>query len=466
MRFAASFLVPLLCLVNNARGSKSKPNIVFIFTDDQDYRHGSLDTQEAIQKHLVAEGTLFTNQYATIAVCCPSRVSLMRGQLAHNTNNTAISAPGGGYHKFVAAQEDGNYLPHWLKNAGYKAEYIGKLFNGNNLLNYSPAPKGWSHIDVLLDPYINKHNSVVMSENGKKPKWYRNYQQTDVIRIKALDRLEKLAKKDDPFFLMIAPTAPHVEGLTGPPTPPSRYLDSFPNATVSRTPNFNPANEFQQGKPSWLKHLPKLNDTQENDIDHLFRRRLDSLRGVDDIVEDVVEKLKKHKLLENTYRGSLRVDEPCQLHKPRYQEGQVKAQCPPASYKILRRVNMSRPLECPSADQEVDQKANSEEIESLEDALHPSYDAFFDSFPLVTIEECMGYQLASNERPFCPEIAESGLGLEHRASTDNFDPIEPAPILAIPGNPARGGGWEHRHATLKMLLGDARELTDDEINNA
>lgn len=71
-----------------------RPNIVFIFTDDQDYHHNSLDHMPALQEHLVGKGTEFTNHYATIAVCCPSRVSLMRGQAAHNTNNTAVAAPG------------------------------------------------------------------------------------------------------------------------------------------------------------------------------------------------------------------------------------------------------------------------------------------------------------------------------------------------------------------------------------
>ncbi|KAM0438472.1 hypothetical protein ACHAPT_001221 [Fusarium lateritium] len=162
-----------------------KPNIVFIFTDDQDRMHGSLDSQKAVQKHLVDKGISFTNHYATVAVCCPSRVSLMRGQAAHNTNNTNIKTPGGGYPKFVISGENEDYLPHWLVQAGYKAEYLGKLFNGNSLLNYSLAPGGWSHIDLLLEPYINNVNTVVMSENGARPKWYRNWQQTDVLRIKA-----------------------------------------------------------------------------------------------------------------------------------------------------------------------------------------------------------------------------------------------------------------------------------------
>lgn len=69
-----------------AKGSSGdKPNFVFIFTDDQDSQLDSLDYMPNLQKHLVKEGTLYENHYATIAVCCPSRVSLLRGQYAHNT---------------------------------------------------------------------------------------------------------------------------------------------------------------------------------------------------------------------------------------------------------------------------------------------------------------------------------------------------------------------------------------------
>lgn len=72
-----------LCLISLGRAEK--PNIVFIFTDDQDYQLNSLDYMPHVQKHLVEKGTTFRNHYATVSLCCPSRVSLLRGQYAHNT---------------------------------------------------------------------------------------------------------------------------------------------------------------------------------------------------------------------------------------------------------------------------------------------------------------------------------------------------------------------------------------------
>ena len=65
--------------------SAKKPNIVFIFTDDQDARMDSLSYMPNVKKYLIDQGTVYRNHYATIAVCCPSRVSLLRGQYSHNT---------------------------------------------------------------------------------------------------------------------------------------------------------------------------------------------------------------------------------------------------------------------------------------------------------------------------------------------------------------------------------------------
>lgn len=76
-------------------GQSSKPNFVFIITDDQDQHLNSLDYQQAVQKHFAQEGTWFKKHYCTVSLCCPSRVSLWTGKAAHNTNVTDVSAPYG-----------------------------------------------------------------------------------------------------------------------------------------------------------------------------------------------------------------------------------------------------------------------------------------------------------------------------------------------------------------------------------
>lgn len=73
----------------------TKPNFIFIMTDDQDLHLNSIDYQPSVQKHFVQEGTWFKKHFCTVALCCPSRVSLLTGKAAHNTNVTDVSAPYG-----------------------------------------------------------------------------------------------------------------------------------------------------------------------------------------------------------------------------------------------------------------------------------------------------------------------------------------------------------------------------------
>lgn len=74
---------------------RSRPNIVFILTDDQDLHMQSLDYMPYVQKHLVDQGTSFKRHFCTTALCCPSRVTLWTGKAAHNTNVTNVSPPYG-----------------------------------------------------------------------------------------------------------------------------------------------------------------------------------------------------------------------------------------------------------------------------------------------------------------------------------------------------------------------------------
>lgn len=181
---------------------QKKPNIVFIFTDDQDYRLDSLSYMPNVQKYLVQEGTIHKSHYATIAVCCPSRVGLLRGQYAHNTNITDVSPPYGGYNRFNTLGLGENYLPIWLQKAGYNTNYIGKLMNQYAVNNYNnPTPKGFDYQEQLVDPYTYVYNTAVFSINGQAPVSYNNSYQTDIIHAKAKAALKRVQKKEDPFFL-------------------------------------------------------------------------------------------------------------------------------------------------------------------------------------------------------------------------------------------------------------------------
>ena len=81
----------LLYLSKVAHGKP--PNIVFIISDDQDARLGSLNYMQNVQRSIVGEGINIVNHFGTVALCCPSRATLLRGQHAHNTNVTHVGGP-------------------------------------------------------------------------------------------------------------------------------------------------------------------------------------------------------------------------------------------------------------------------------------------------------------------------------------------------------------------------------------
>ncbi|KAK7038192.1 arylsulfatase [Favolaschia claudopus] len=299
--------------VSTSAESSSKPNIVFIMSDDQDYEMDSLDYMPLLRKYISDEGTSFARHYATTAQCCPSRTSLWTGKTAHNTNVTDVVAPHGAWVKFVSQGLNENYFPIWLSNHGYNTYYTGKFLNGQNKDSYGKnvahaLMKGWTSADVLLEPYTYNYNQPGMKRDNANFKLYNNYT-TDVISTKGIDYINDAHQAGKPFFVGIVPMAPHVQ--TWPangdaaPNPPEhlpisapRHSHMFPNITVPHTVNFNPNKTTTGG---WVGKLPLLDAEQLDHTNLYYRRRLQALQAVDELVEAVVQRLGELKLLDNTY---------------------------------------------------------------------------------------------------------------------------------------------------------------------
>ncbi|KAH9904946.1 alkaline-phosphatase-like protein [Xylariomycetidae sp. FL2044] len=292
-----------------------RPNIVFILTDDQDLHMDSLDYMPFVQQHLLEHGTFFRRHYCTTALCCPSRVTLLTGKAAHNTNVTNVSPPYGGYPKFVSQGLNDNYLPIWLQDAGYNTYYTGKLFNAHAVGNYdSPFAAGWTSSDFLLDPFTYWYMNSTYQRNQDEPVSYEGQHSVDVLAAKALGLLNEAAEGGKPFFLGVAPVSPHAN-LWAPsykdgtgsdfndiefsaPIPAERHANLFEGAKVPRTENFNP------DKPSggsWVRNLPKQDQATVDYNDNYYLQRLRTLQSVDEIVDSLVSRLDELGILNNTY---------------------------------------------------------------------------------------------------------------------------------------------------------------------
>ncbi|KAK6814360.1 hypothetical protein RU639_009474 [Aspergillus parasiticus] len=293
-------------------GTHGRPNIVFILVDDQDLQMDSLSYTPHTNHYIKDQGVFYKNHFVTTALCCPSRVSLWTGKQAHNTNVTEIYPPYGGYPKFVSEGHNENWLPLWLQDAGYNTYYTGKLFNAHTVDNYnSPFAKGFNTSDFVLDPYTYQYLHPVYQRNHDPPISYSGQHTIDVLRKKALGLLDDAVAEshERPFFLTIAPIAPHSNfEMTNAsdyttfrfsaPIPLERHKDLFPDAKVPRTEHFNPD---QPSGVNWISTLPQQNQSSIDSNDEFYRARLRALQGVDEIVEQVVQRLEDAGVLDNTY---------------------------------------------------------------------------------------------------------------------------------------------------------------------
>ncbi|USW58936.1 Putative sulfatase, alkaline-phosphatase-like, core domain superfamily [Septoria linicola] len=300
------------------RTGSSQPNIIFILSDDQDLHMDSLSYMPYLKKHITDQGTTFQRHYCTVALCCPSRVSLWTGKAAHNTNVTDVNPPYGGYPKFVSQGLNSAYLPLWLQALNYSTYYVGKLFNAQNVDNYaSPRAAGWTGSEFLLDPYTYEYLNATFVRNHEEPVSYEGEYSTDVLASKAFDFLEDALHeyKDNgkPFFLTIAPTAPHsnvhmntnidgnfTEGSNtqSPPIPAARHAHLFDDVVVPRMPHFNPS---EPQSVSWISRLPQQNQTNIDFNDHFYRSRLQALQAVDEMIDTLFSKLDTAGVIEETY---------------------------------------------------------------------------------------------------------------------------------------------------------------------
>lgn len=136
----------------------------------------------------------------------------------------------------------------------------------------------------------------------------------EVLSEKALGLLDEAVEGQKPFFLGVAPVAPHAniwapsfaEGkhtdirdvVFSVPEPEAKYEGLFKDAKVPRTDNFNPD---EPSGASWIKTLPKQTQENVDYNDHYYRQRLRTLQSVDALVDDIVKRLDSHGVLDNTY---------------------------------------------------------------------------------------------------------------------------------------------------------------------
>jgi N-acetylglucosamine-6-sulfatase len=269
---------------------QQRPNIVIILTDDLDSK--SISVMPKLESLLIGQGTTFNNAFATDPLCCPSRATFLRGQYSHNTRIQGNSSPEGGHAKFRNLGLDRSTVATWLDDAGYDTVYLGKYMNGYGSGTHY-VPPGWDRWFGWLGHYHSPGGEYRLNENGR----IRNYDldrihDTDLLKEKAVNFI-KGHRAEGPFFMYLAPNAPHTPAYVA-----KRHEGMFTGRSLPRPPSFH--EEDISDKPEVVRR-PKLSHNEIKDLGDRYRKRLAALQSVDGMVSDVVGALRDTNQLDETY---------------------------------------------------------------------------------------------------------------------------------------------------------------------
>ena len=228
-----------------APGAKGKPNILFIFADDQTYESiralGYDEVETPNLDRLVRGGTTFTHAYNQGAwhgaVCVASRCMLNTGRFLWNARK--LDSP-----KALLKEAAGGRLwSQMMSKAGYDTYMTGK---------WHVKVKPEMVFDTASDPRPGMPNQTPQGYNRPnaaefdpwKPWdkkfggfWKGGKHWSEVVGDHGVKFIETAAKKDNPFFMYLAFNAPH-----DPRQSPKSYIDKYPLGKV-RVP-FNYLDEY------------------------------------------------------------------------------------------------------------------------------------------------------------------------------------------------------------------------------
>ena len=232
--------------VNAGTGVASRPNVIVILADDMRVGYTGHEGHPIINTpnidRLAAGGTVFSNAFATSAVCTPSRTTLLTGlyERRHGVNFNSDSA--------MSNEAWARTFPMLLKSAGYFVGYVGK--------NHTPVGKneageigyGSGVMDSSFDYWYAGHKHLGFYPKDRK-------QHKIFANAKADTQVEIMEEGMENFF---TPDKAFQEGY--------KFLDSRPiNKPFALLLNFNVPHGNGTGSMEQRDSDPALYRTEYRD---------------------------------------------------------------------------------------------------------------------------------------------------------------------------------------------------------
>jgi len=307
----------LFALLSLTATLSAAPNVLFIAVDDLRPElgcYGAKHMQTPNIDQLAASGVMFERAYCQVAVCNPSRNSVLSG---FRPDTTTILAN----NKFLRPTlPDVVTLPQHFKNNGYTALSLGKIFHHSSV-EPGDDPQSWSEPAWYHgEPYkhwFTKESDDFIKRLKKLPKNkqprliraepFEASQESDDVypdgqtALKAMETLQRLKNEGKPFFLGVGFVKPHL-----PFTCPQKYWDMYPEDMIHLPTDSPPAKDAPAPAFHDLYELrsyggiPKTGDIDEATALKLIRAYRACVSYMDAQLGRVIAELDRLGLRENT----------------------------------------------------------------------------------------------------------------------------------------------------------------------
>ena len=224
----------------NCSSKWNRPNILFLFTDDQ--RFNTIHALNCPEIHtpnmdkLLRNGVSFTRAHimggTSGAVCMPSRAMLLTGKTLFHLNNRGANIP-----------DEHIMFPEVYKKAGYKTFGTGKWHNSRQAYARCFTHGGKVFFGGMSDHLkVPVHDFDPSGQYSKQNQTIGKVFSSNLFSDEAIKFLENDID-DDPFLLYVSYTAPH-----DPRMAPKEYADMYPPEKIPVPKNFMPQHPFDNGE--------------------------------------------------------------------------------------------------------------------------------------------------------------------------------------------------------------------------
>jgi arylsulfatase A-like enzyme len=273
----------------SASGPTDRPNILYIFTDDQSYRTlscypGAYEYANTPNIDRLAENGILFTQAFTGAKCVPSRACTLTGRFQFNVTKDCT-----------------RYWPQDFREQGYTTGMIGKWHWGKGTeMHQHGVAWDWS---VVWD-HGQKHEHTTyywgqsVNINGGEPVKLEGYS-TDRYTDFTVEFINEQGNSEKPWYFWLCFGAVH-----GPYTPAERHKDFYKDADPTPVPAdiFGP----RPGKPEHMNDFTKWKKKDGQPIykdrshDSWVKQYNEAVSAIDEGVGRIFKTLKKSGQLDNT----------------------------------------------------------------------------------------------------------------------------------------------------------------------